>query len=746
MCNIVTINAQGLRQQHRRHSAFTVFKRNKYDIILLQETHWTDELENEVRNDWGHEVLFSNGTANARGAAILFNQRLDYTLNSVNKDGDGRIISALLEIDDFTINIVNVYAPRTDTERRTFYSDLDSYILTEYNNIVAGDTNIALTKYDRLPNACVARQTARTELYKCMSKHELIDVWRQKNPTKREYTWTRQDSTTNNTIRTRIDRILISKTLDHNVSKVEIIPYPLSDHEATTLTLDMEKLKRGKGYWHFNNRLLGNKQFTDEIETFWAAWSKERNSYDNPLVWWDKAKYQFKLIAIKHSTRMRLLEVQERSYLEEELKRTKLVADQSVKQDDVAKYLEIKIKLKQLELREVEALKIRTKAEFVEQGEKSTRYFYSLEKRRQAEKTIKMLTKDNNDTVTDQGNIMKEVHNFYKELYSSGNIDTHAQDTMFNIDAPTLSDEARDACEGLLKTEELSSALNQMALNKSPGLDGLTSNFYKHFWPMIGATLTTVYNHAFEHGELSLTQRRGVIALLFKKHDRSKLKNWRPITLLTTDYKILTKALANRLKKVLADIIHTDQTASIKGRTINDNASLIRDALLYANEVNESLAMITIDQLKAFDRVDHKFLFKALEKFGFGPQLIKWIQLLYTSVSSCVKVNGWKTAFINLERGLRQGCPLSMPLYIITAEILAIHIRTNPQIQGLHHPASTEQVKLSQFADDTTLLLVNDSSIVEAFKTLSKYEQASGAKVNIDKCKGLWAGTLRNRT
>ena len=233
-----------------------------------------------------------------------------------------------------------------------------------------------------------------------------------------------------------------------------------------------------------------------------------------------------------------------------------------------------------------------------------------------------MLTKDNNDTVTDQGNIMKEVHNFYKELYSSGNIDTHAQGTMFNIDDPTLSDEARDACEGLVKTEEVSSALNQMALNKSPGLDGLTSNFYKHFWPMIGATLTTVYNHAFEHGELSLTQRRGVIALLFKKHDRSKLKNWRPITLLTTDYKILTKALANRLKKVLADIIHTDQTASIKGRTINDNASLIRDALLYANEVNESLAMITIDQLKAFDRVDHKFLFKALKSLALAHSLL----------------------------------------------------------------------------------------------------------------------------
>ena len=180
----------------------------------------------------------------------------------------------------------------------------------------------------------------------------------------------------------------------------------------------------------------------------------------------------------------------------------------------------------------------------------------------------------------------------------------------------------------------------------------------------------------------------------------TKLKNWRPITLLTTDYKILTKALANRLRNVLPMIIHTDQTACIKGRTIDDNASLIRDAIYYAYETNKKLAIVTIDQLKAFDRVDYGFLFKTLAKFGFGHQFIKWIKILYKQVCSSVKVNGWMTAFIDLERGLRQACPLSMPLYILTAEILALHIRKNEQIQGLTLPDSEEQVKLSQYADD----------------------------------------------
>lgn len=231
-----------------------------------------------------------------------------------------------------------------------------------------------------------------------------------------------------------------------------------------------------------------------------------------------------------------------------------------------------------------------------------------------------------------------------------------------------------------------------MENNRSPGLDGLSTNFYKCFWPILGSEITQVYNYAFDNEHPPLTQRRGVISLLFKKGDRTQLQNWRPITLLNTDYKILTKALANRLKHTLPLLIHTDQTACIPGRTINDNLWLIQDAITYANETNIPLALISVDQLKAFDRVSHSFLFKTLQKFGFGPDFQRWIQMLYTDVTSSVKVNGWLTAFIPLERGLRQGCALSMPLYVLTAEILATHIRAHPHIRGLQHPSSTPTI------------------------------------------------------
>ena len=249
--------------------------------------------------------------------------------------------------------------------------------------------------------------------------------------------------------------------------------------------------------------------------------------------------------------------------------------------------------MKQFDLKELESVKIRAKAQFLEEGEKSTRYFYSLEKSRKAGQTIRVLTKKNLDTVSQPQDLIAETYGFYKDLFSAEKCDESARDRLFSVDIPKLSDEARAWCEGRVTVDELRKALFSMENNKSPGVDGLTTNFYKHFWPLLCDKLALVYNYAFETGCLTVSQRRGIISLVFKKGDRTLLKNWRPISLLTTDYKILTKALANRLQRVLSLIVHSDQTASVKGRTINDNARLLHDSVYYANECNIPLAFIT---------------------------------------------------------------------------------------------------------------------------------------------------------
>ena len=679
--------------------------------------------------------------------AILIASRLDYNENQIRRDNDGRVLNMLLEFDDRTLNLINVYAPSKDSQRRAFFSDLNRFLSVSNDNILGGDFNCILnSRLDKLGGVPNSRQSASVLLNALTTRFSLVDVWRERHKDERNFTWTGRDPRDPSLfIRTRIDYFFICKPVNQCVTATDIQPYPHSDHDCLTLTIDFERIERGPGYWHFNNELLADAVFQEEIESFWSNWVEEFENFADPFEWWEKAKLSFKRIAIRRATIIGKIQHHERFVLQSRLDKIQESAKNGTT-SDTEQYLIAKEALKQLELKEIEATKIRTKAQFVEEGEKSTRFFYSLEKCRRSAQNIRVLTKDNMDTVSETRDSLGKAFSFYKHLYTAQPCDEKVQREFLDGAYPELVENARDSCEGDITTGELKRAVDAMEKDKSPGLDGITTNFYKHFWRLLGDKLVRVYNHAFRVGRLSVSQRRGVISLLFKKGDRTQLKNWRPITPLTTDYKILSKALANRLHEVLPLIIHSDQRASIRGRTINDNARLLHDVIAYANTSSVPLAVVSADQMKAFDRVSHDFLFKCLKQFGFGPFFIQWIQVLYNSVSSSVKVNGWLTAFVHLQRGLRQGCPLSMPLYVLMAESMAINIRSNPGIHGVKPPGSEYEVKLSQFADDATLLLTDEQSIAETFRVFDRYELASGAKINKGKCKGLWSGDFSNRT
>ena len=202
----------------------------------------------------------------------------------------------------------------------------------------------------------------------------------------------------------------------------------------------------------------------------------------------------------------------------------------------------------------------------------------------------------------------------------------------------------------------------------------------------------------------------GLIALLYKKGDRTNFKNWWPISLLNIDYKILAKIFSKRLSKVLATIVDSDQTCAVPGRTILTNGLLIRDLIDSCNERGFPAALVCLNQLKAFDRVSWDFLFKTLIHFGFHPTFIKWIKIIYTDISSSVKVNGFTTEVFDLRRGVRQGCPLSPLLYVLCAEVFTLSIHADNEIKGIRINNKVEH-KISQYADDTFLTVVEDDSI-----------------------------------
>ena len=191
-------------------------------------------------------------------------------------------------------------------------------------------------------------------------------------------------------------------------------------------------------------------------------------------------------------------------------------------------------------------------------------------------------------------------------------------------------------------------------------------------------------NQAFHTKIVSISQRQAVIKLIEKKdRDKCYIKNWRPISLLNVDTKILPKAVSNKLKTVLPMLIFSQQTAYVKNRFIGESGRLISDIIEINGCFNITRFLVTIDIEKAFDSLDHSFRISVLKKFGFGKNFITWIEILLKDQQSCVINGETTTKYFNLERGARQGDPVSAYLFILVLEILFVFIEKPPEIKGI---------------------------------------------------------------
>lgn len=397
--------------------------------------------------------------------------------------------------------------------------------------------------------------------------------------------------------------------------------------------------------------------------------------------------------------------------------------------------------LAKFDLEAARGAQVRSRARSVEEGESSSAYFFRLVKKQGADRLVSALRLDDGSIVNSAPDLVDCFANFYCTLFSAEEVDRVSQEELLSKLSASLSADQSEVCEGALSVDECFSALKGMAHRKAKGNDGFPMEFYVKFWQVLGADLVRVLNSCLANRRLSKSQRRGVISLSFKKGDRLDPRNWRPISLLNVDYKSASRAIAGRLLKVLHVVVGKDQTCGVPGRFIGENVAYLRDVVDYVSQVGVSCAILSLDQEKAFDRVDWSFMRATLSSMGFGPSFIGWIDLFYCGSQSAVNVNRHISPYFSLSRGVRQGCPLSPLLYVMVAEVLACNIRSHPDISGLSLPGSAVPLpSLSQYADDTSVVVTTDDAFTATFEVYDLYERGSGAKLNLAKCKGLWLG------
>ena len=746
---LYSFNVRGIRQKLKRRTIFRHLK-NKYPngIYLLQETHSTTDVEKTWKLDWNGDIHFSHGTNDSRGVAILIFPGLDLSVECLYKDESGRLITLQIEYNDQDLCVCNVYFPTRDkVQEQLKLLNTVKEVMNENDclySILGGDFNTIFNpdvdKQGGDMNNCT--NTYTDELIAFMEAHDLTDAIRFQHVDRKIFTRIQRSPP----VLSRLDHWLISSHLINYMKTANAFPGIKSDHSIIYLHICSSSIKRGRGFWKFNSSLLKDLEYVNKINDIIQNLKEETSYMSDMQLRWDFIKSEIRGYTIQYSSR-KLKERREfKLSLEKELYDIENELHESMSPSKIERYQIIKEELEKTEELETRGAILRSKVKWSEAGEKNTKYFLNLEKRNAAEKHICQLQLDSGETTSDLKEILAEQRSFYQSLYTesfSGNHEIIAPSNAFIDNLPKLSQEEQDMCEGLITGTECSKALKQMKNGKSPGCDGFTVEFYKMFWKSIKPLFIESVNSAYESGKLSFDQRRGIITLIPKKgKKRILLKNWRPISLLNIDYKILTKCLAHRLHSVLPSIINTDQSGFLKDRYIGENIRTVADILDYTSLKQKPGIILLLDFEKAFDTIRWSFIIDSLKWFNFGPEFIQWIKVIYTDIESTVLNYGHTTGFFKLQRGIRQGCPISPYLFIIAAELLANGIRNDKSVQGIK--VGQSEIKISQLADDTTVFLSDFVSVENVLKLIKQFHVVSGLRLNVDKTIAKCIGTLEN--
>lgn len=302
--------------------------------------------------------------------------------------------------------------------------------------------------------------------------------------------------------------------------------------------------------------------------------------------------------------------------------------------------------------------------------------------------------------------------------------------------------------EKTVSAEEIIATVFAMPLNKCPGPDGYSVEFFRSSWSIVGTDVIAAVLEFFRNGRLMKDFNTTKIALIPKFPEACRLEDYRPISCCNLVYKIISKIIANRLKPILQVCISRNQVAFLKGRLLGENVLLASELIRgYHNSSCPKRSMLKVDIRKAFDTVCWDFILKLLEAQGFPPLFRVWIKECISSPRFSVAINGELAGFFEGKKGLRQGDPLSPYLFILVMEALSkmLELASDLGKIELHPKCSNPKITHLLFADD--LLVFSNGSRVSLSgisEVMHMFKEFSGLDMNPTKSEIFFAGYLES--
>ena len=530
-------------------------------------------------------------------------------------DDEGRAAMVVIENDRLKALVVNVYCPNDHKASYIFMEKVYDKIFELLDKhpdafvILGGDFNACMSDNDSLNRVKSKHETNFTEQIKANNNIcEIIDAYRSMEP-EGGYTWNRQQCYS------RLDYMFMSTYMATRITKVLVEwSYEQSDHASLYVELHInDEILMGPGLTRVNSSVLDDpnrlsvakeeiKEMLGQMPDDWDPHKRLEylkvviRSVLASLVGRSRKELKQEISELEVSLNdMHTLKVKACALMDipEKIRKSSLI-DKAISRLDGD--------LRILRLKQSSETAFRSRANWYEHGEKSNKYFLNLNKKYKKQKVIDNI-KCEGISYRGQDEVSKGVTGFYRKLYEFKEVELDEGD--FYDNCPKLSQDAREKMETELSEADLLAALNTCA-DSSPGPDGIPYSIYKKLWSIAGPIILNSWKHSCDKGVLPLSHSDSVITLLPKEgKDVRDIKNWRPITLSNCDSKIITKAFAIRMSKVLDDLIDPNQTAYVNGRSVTDNLRSILFMKDHCVEEGVEAVLISLDAKKAFDSVSH---------------------------------------------------------------------------------------------------------------------------------------------
>jgi hypothetical protein len=671
-------NVQGISDRRAQSLVSQVLHLLRVDIAILTETN----LGSPPDPPWAQWNQVWTTSPQARGTGVAVLSLSSVSILQSRTEEDGRVIEATVELGPNKLNLVAVYGPADASIRRQWYSQnlTPNKLGMSHIDVLAGDFNCEVNPSSRSPGS--------HELWAFVQTYGLVDV----PPTNRDYTFRSAQG-----YKSRIDRFYLAPHWVAAVRQCWACEPPKSNHQIVLLDLHIGSgLVKGPGVWRLNPQTAQNPEGIKEIETLIERMYCTRQR--DPVKQWLEMKKRVR--SIYAAKQKQLIQ---RSKRQEEQARAILTLYQSDKYHEEIE--RAKQTLARITEERLQMAKIAAGIKWDVSIETPSKYVTARIKARETQKLIRCIKNPTSGKVEHTIGAIKEAFvQYYTNLFRRREINKDALQQLLEKWEPP-SAEILNTLNRPITEEEVRRVIGKLNPHKAPGPDGLTAWFYRIHSRHLVPWLTEIFERFRQQGSIPPRFKEGLMVTIYKgKGDPLDIANRRPITLLNGDYKILAKILVERLKPLLSKLIAPSQTGFIPGRNMIDNLVVLSDIFDFTRKSSASPAptVTFIDFEKAYDSISHEALVEILKHLHFPTEFVKLIQAMLEGASIRINVNGHITEPIKLQRGTRQGDPISPLLFAIGIEALNRSILHDSQLCGLPF-SPIHRIKALLYADDVLL-------------------------------------------